>query len=230
MASVADSTAAALRDFHREVENRARKSESGEAGLAMLQHQLGVYTVLFEGLVSSVKESISADQRNINRKFVPVIRAALGPAYEVCKQESGQGCFQRMKNTMHNHVQAKSPSMFQVSVNHVKEQLLAMIQTQEQTLQDGIDEALVAIHQDYLAALGCNEVAEAQMLPASQKIVPADIMKIIDTVMPIFQELEKCSTVEKDSCDPEITVGGGTQSYAENGNAISVTYGHDSEK
>ncbi|KAL8692607.1 MAG: hypothetical protein Q9224_003921, partial [Gallowayella concinna] len=90
MASVADSTAAALRDFHTEVENRARKSESGEAGLAMLQHQLGVYRVLFEGLVSSVKESISADQRDINRKFVPVIRAALGPAYEVCKQESGK--------------------------------------------------------------------------------------------------------------------------------------------
>ncbi|KAL8802146.1 MAG: hypothetical protein Q9182_004012 [Xanthomendoza sp. 2 TL-2023] len=90
MGSVRIDTVAALKDFHMEVENRARERESGGAGQAILQHQVGVYKALFKDLVATVTESISIAQRRINREITPTIQAALGPAYETCKQESGK--------------------------------------------------------------------------------------------------------------------------------------------
>ncbi|KAL8800998.1 MAG: hypothetical protein Q9200_007076 [Gallowayella weberi] len=177
--SVSDDITTALRDFHREVENRARKPESGGAGQAMLQHQVGVYTALFNDLVATITENISAAQRRINREITPIIQATLGPAYETCKQESGK------QTRSHIDLYANSTAHGQIgdSVDYIREQLLAMVRTQEQHAEEYIREALVAIRHDYLAALGCAEVSEA---PVSRKIVPEDIMRIIDMVVHIF--------------------------------------------
>ncbi|KAL8802147.1 MAG: hypothetical protein Q9182_004013 [Xanthomendoza sp. 2 TL-2023] len=120
---------------------------------------------------------------------------------------------------MHDHVKENSPSMFRDSVNYVKEQLLAMVQTQEQNSEKHIREALVTIRHDYLAALGCTEVPETQALSTSQKIVPEDITRIINMIVPIFQALDH-STLEKGNRDSKTTFDAGAKIDPEERNAI----------
>ena len=79
-----------LREFHRDVEGRARKVGAGIAGLHVLQQQLGVYETLLKDLTTTVRETINNTQKEINREFTPVITRAMVAAYEACTNESGK--------------------------------------------------------------------------------------------------------------------------------------------
>lgn len=79
-----------LREFHRDVDGRARKVGAGIAGLHMLQQQLGVYETILKDLTGTVKDIINNGQKEINREFTPVIARAMIAAYEACVHESGK--------------------------------------------------------------------------------------------------------------------------------------------
>lgn len=79
-----------LREFHHDVDGRARKVGAGIAGLHMLQQQLGVYETILKDLTGTVKNTVNSGQKEINREFAPVIARAMIAAYEACASESGK--------------------------------------------------------------------------------------------------------------------------------------------
>lgn len=90
LASFARNAGALIKTFHGEVEIHARQNGSSIAGLHMLQQQLRVYEEIFKDHSNAVKDTISAQQKEINREFIPVIATAMGPAYDACTVESGK--------------------------------------------------------------------------------------------------------------------------------------------
>lgn len=96
----ARNAAARLKTFHHDIEARARKIGAGIAGLSMLSQQVPAYEAIFKDFSSSVKETILAHQKEINREFVPVIAQHMEDAYDACTNESGPGTFARMKAIM----------------------------------------------------------------------------------------------------------------------------------
>ena len=91
MASFSKNAGSVLRDFHRDVDTRARKVGAGLAGLHMLQQQVRVYDDIFKDLSNTMRDTINAQQKEVNREFTPVIERAMGEAYKLCVDESGMG-------------------------------------------------------------------------------------------------------------------------------------------
>lgn len=89
MASFSRNAGSILRDFHRDVDTRARKVGSGLAGLHMLQQQVRVYDDILKDLSNTMRDTINAQQKEVNREFTPVIQRAMANAYKECVDESG---------------------------------------------------------------------------------------------------------------------------------------------
>lgn len=91
MANFSRNAGSILRDFHRDVDARARKVGSGLAGLHMLQQQVRVYDDILKDLSNTIRDTINAQQKEANREFTPVIERAMANAYTQCVDESGMG-------------------------------------------------------------------------------------------------------------------------------------------
>ena len=89
MADFARNAARVLKDFHRDIDARARKMGTGIAGLSMLQQQLQVYDNILKDVASNAKEMVNTAQKDINREFTPVVEQAMLWAYEACTEERG---------------------------------------------------------------------------------------------------------------------------------------------
>ena len=83
-------TAKLLREFHQDVDGRARKVGAGIAGLHMLQQQLGVYETILKDLTGTIKDTVNSGQKEINREFTPIVARAMIAAYEACVNENGE--------------------------------------------------------------------------------------------------------------------------------------------
>ena len=89
MAGLARNANNLLQTFHHDVSKRAQMTGTGIAGLGMLQQQLPIYVDIFRDLSVATKDSISQQQKDINREFVPIILQAMNTAYEQCADECG---------------------------------------------------------------------------------------------------------------------------------------------
>ena len=89
MAGFARNAFKLLNDFHRDIDNRARKVGASVAGLSMLQQQLQAYKNILENISTAAKALVNASQKEINRQFTPVIEQDMLWAYEACTNESG---------------------------------------------------------------------------------------------------------------------------------------------
>ena len=90
MASFVRNASSVLRNFHCDVEGRARKSGTGIAGLSTLQQQATIYEALFKDLAATAKTQIDTCQKDINREFTRFIEDAMFLAYENCVNERGK--------------------------------------------------------------------------------------------------------------------------------------------
>ena len=90
MASFVRNSSSALRSFHRDVEDRARKFGTGFAGLSTLEQQATIYEALFNDLATTAKNNIDMSQKDINREFTRFIEDAMFTAYEQCVNEHGE--------------------------------------------------------------------------------------------------------------------------------------------
>ena len=78
-----------LKDFHRAVNERARKAGLRLPGLFMLEQQLDNYEGILKDVGKEAAGEIIKAQKEINRKFSPVIAKAMELAYDNCQAESG---------------------------------------------------------------------------------------------------------------------------------------------
>ena len=90
MANFTRDTAKHLKQFHKDIEGRARKTGTSIASLHMLHQQVGVYESNIKDIASATKDKIIAMQKDINREFTPVIEKAMEAAYNVCTEASGE--------------------------------------------------------------------------------------------------------------------------------------------
>ena len=181
--------ATCLKKFHRDIDARARRAGASIAGLSMLQQQVGAYESIIKDLSSTVKDTIMASQKEINREFVPVIMDNMEPAYEACTNESGPGSYIRMKSAMNGHVAQQRHTMFNEAGEKVKKSLEQMLKTVEGQMGDKTDEVFISMRRDYRAVLGDGEIREAEILPRPQRLCRKEIKGIIERVKKIFEKL-----------------------------------------
>ena len=89
MAGFARTASKLFKDFHRDIDNRARKVGANVAGLSMLQQQLQVYENILKDVSNTAREMVNTAQKDINRQFTPVVEEAMLSAYEACTDERG---------------------------------------------------------------------------------------------------------------------------------------------
>ncbi len=80
-----------LKVFHDTVASRAQAMGSSMSGLYLLGQQLPVYRQMLTQISETTKDSVTNQQREINRQFTPAIERAMADAYEGCSSESGPG-------------------------------------------------------------------------------------------------------------------------------------------
>lgn len=90
MATYNRATGSALKNFHRDIEGRARKIGASIAGLSMLQHQVSTYETTLKDYSAITRDTITAKQKDINRGFIPVIEQTMQSAYDICVAERGK--------------------------------------------------------------------------------------------------------------------------------------------
>ena len=90
MSGLARNASNLLKAFHRDIDLHARQIGVGVAGLHMLEEQLKVYDDIFKDLTTTTRDSINAQQKDINREFIPVIERAMGGGYDACVAERGK--------------------------------------------------------------------------------------------------------------------------------------------
>ena len=88
-----------------------------------------------------------------------------------------------MKAAMDSHIAQERHTMFQSSVDNVRNRLNAMVKDLESTMLDKVDEVFVMVRRDYNSVLGEGESPQAgELLPKTQRLVRKEIMRIIDGV------------------------------------------------
>ncbi|KAI1740104.1 hypothetical protein F4680DRAFT_465868 [Xylaria scruposa] len=112
-----------LRDFHRVAKARAEQYHANIAGLVTLSSQILAHERTIKELPATIRDKVTALQREANRAFTPVIREAMDDAYVICTNEYGPGSYARMKDAMISHVESVRGSMFYDASKVVKEHL-----------------------------------------------------------------------------------------------------------
>ncbi|KAL2065059.1 hypothetical protein VTL71DRAFT_4199 [Oculimacula yallundae] len=168
-----------LSDFHREIEARTMQTGSGSAGVAMLGQQLKNYEQIFGTLATQMTEIINNLQREANRQFTPVIARNLSSAYDYCANESGGGCFNRMKAYMSKHVDDTRGNMFSESCEEVKVLLLNMCKQVSKQMSDNTDLVFERIERDYLEVISGTRLP-GQLMPKWERQMRAEVAKVIE--------------------------------------------------
>ncbi|KAF2834718.1 hypothetical protein M501DRAFT_963774 [Patellaria atrata CBS 101060] len=180
---------ALLSSFHKHIASRALQRGTSHAGLIMLERQLSAYGQTFQEISAQALETISAIQREANRLFVPIVTAAMEPAYLYCSAESGTGCFKRMKEHMINHVGHYRHQMFRAAVDGVRKELVQMCRTVEEHLANSADRVFMDMRRDYLQVIGGAHLPEGEEMPKWERNLRADVGKVIQRGNESFRRL-----------------------------------------
>ncbi|CZR50756.1 uncharacterized protein PAC_00630 [Phialocephala subalpina] len=198
-----------LTAFHREIEQRSMKTGTGAAGLMLLGQQLTTYNQIFTNLTEEMKAVITELQRDANREFTPVIARNLSSAYEYCADEKGGGQYARMRAHMANHVDTTRNNMFAESCAEVKERLLLMCQTVEQTMAARADEVFLCMQRDYMEVISGTALPQGQTMPKWERTMRAQVAKVIeDREKTALQEVESGAKEGEAAGDAEQTPEG----------------------
>ncbi|KAG4443740.1 hypothetical protein IFR05_000829 [Cadophora sp. M221] len=185
-----------LTAFHREIELRTMKTGSGSAGVAMLGQQLNIYEQVFAALATQMLEMINGLQREANREFTPVIARNLSTAYDYCANESGGGCFNRMKAHMSQHIDHIRGSMFSESCEEVKGLLLNMCKQVSSRMSEHTDIVFIRIERDYLEVISGTQLP-GQTMPKWERQMRAEVAKVIEDRKQVVIELARNDAAKK---------------------------------
>jgi hypothetical protein len=138
--------------FHNSVS--AQAGPARVAHLHLLAGQLTNHGDFLSSTASEIIEQINAAQKEVNREFVPGVQNAMRPAYELCSAEAGSGCFMRMKAHMNHHVSTNNVSMFETTVNSIRDRLLKMVRVSENAMQESTAQLYKEMQRNYMSIFG----------------------------------------------------------------------------
>ena len=78
-----------LKTFHRDVEARTTQAGTEATGVFLMQQQLPLYEQNLQNISTTICATIASKQKEINRRFISIIQAAMEPCYDLCGIEKG---------------------------------------------------------------------------------------------------------------------------------------------
>lgn len=79
-----------LKNFHEKMASRPELQKCKQAALGILENQYKSHEANLKDMVSTLKASIQAEQRQASRAFQPEIQKEMAKAYTQCAQEKGE--------------------------------------------------------------------------------------------------------------------------------------------
>ena len=201
MSSFAKSAFEVLTDCHREIDREARRLGVTDGGLRLLQRQIGGFSTILKAHATTVQEAIRSEQKNINREFVPVIQKALIPVYAACAKDHGTGSFARMKSAMDAHIKDNRYSMFQNSADKAQQSLLTLIDAQEKSLAEKVEEVLEAVQRDCTSVLIGGQILGEAKLRETRQNLRQEVVEVLSTSELIFRRVNDLSMTCTDIID-----------------------------
>ncbi|KAI7199100.1 hypothetical protein D0869_07257 [Hortaea werneckii] len=178
---------AMLKKFHAAVADRCRQQGQSIARIGMLKTQLGAYDAIVKDMASNMIRQINDGQRDINREFTPVICQAMSPAYDVTAAESGPGCYMRMKNAMHHHVDDNRRVMFDNATKQVQKSIMRLCEKVREQMLNDADQVYLHMQNDYMSVIG--GVRVDTNMSRQERTVRRDIDERITSADDIFQKV-----------------------------------------
>ncbi|KAI7481324.1 hypothetical protein KC351_g6460 [Hortaea werneckii] len=178
---------AMLKKFHTAVADRCRQQGQSIARIGMLKTQLGAYDAIIKDMANNMIRQINDGQRDINREFTPVISQAMSPAYDVTSAESGPGCYMRMKNAMHHHVDNNRRVMFNNATKQVQKSIMGLCEKVREQMLNDADQVYVHMQKDYMSVIG--GVRVDTNMSRQERTVRRDIDERITGADDIFQKV-----------------------------------------
>ncbi|KAF2826280.1 hypothetical protein CC86DRAFT_350866 [Ophiobolus disseminans] len=193
-----------LNNFHTAVEERARNNGVGLASLGALKNQICTYEQLFNDLNQILVTKMTELQREANRDFTPTIANIMHTVYDICANESGSGCYMRMKAHMSQQVDQNRHIMFHDATKTVKQHLDAMCKELEDVMDGRADEIYVKMKADYMRVLGGVQINETAVMPKEERALRADIMDILRSVDAQFEPIARGNFEQQEIAEQEI--------------------------
>ncbi|RMY61700.1 hypothetical protein D0863_11201 [Hortaea werneckii] len=178
---------AMLKKFHAAVADRCRQQGQSIARIGMLKTQLGAYDAIVKDMANNMIRQINDGQRDINREFTPVICQAMSPAYDVTAAESGPGCYMRMKNAMHHHVDDNKRVMFDNATKQVQKSIMRLCEKVREQMLNDADQVYLHMQNDYMSVIG--GVRVDTNISRQERTVRRDIDERITSADDIFQKV-----------------------------------------
>ncbi|KAI7160752.1 hypothetical protein KC349_g3303 [Hortaea werneckii] len=202
---------AMLKKFHAAVSDRCRQQGQSIARIGMLKTQLGAYDAIVKDMANNMIRQINDGQRDINREFTPVISQAMSPAYDVTAAESGPGCYMRMKNAMHHHVDDNRRFMFDNATKQVQKSIMGLCKKVREQMLNDADQVFLHMQNDYMSIIG--GVRVDTNMSRQERTVRRDIEEKITGADEIFQtvldmnpeDLKAASSAESDPINGDAT-------------------------
>lgn len=108
------------------------------------------------------------------------------------------------------HVDQTRHSMFQQSVDEVRQQLKRLTKDVEARMNDKTDEVFVSMQRDYRSVLG-GGAPEGQLLPKSERLLRKEVLRIVDGVEAVFRRIAAGEIPEDDDDEDETAENDGSR-------------------
>ncbi|KAK3333386.1 hypothetical protein B0T19DRAFT_440146 [Cercophora scortea] len=147
-----------LNDFQLQMANRPVLVESRYYGLVSQQAKN-----LEEALrdTKEAKSLLNLGQKEANRLFKPAIENAMSNVYLRCGQESGNGCFKRIKYYMSTHAETVREAMFKTATGDTQKRLDEMLVELRSSVEVHVARAVNLLNEDYKSLVAGKDIFEA---------------------------------------------------------------------
>ncbi|KAK0621529.1 Dynamin family-domain-containing protein [Bombardia bombarda] len=108
-----------------------------------------------------LKALANIGQKEASRLIKPAIYEAMKSAYEHCGQESGMGCFKRIKEYMDAHVGSVRTTMFKTATTNAKARLDKMVEEVAQEIEKDTDRIIGLVEEDYKSLVVDRDIFKA---------------------------------------------------------------------
>ncbi|KAK3692105.1 hypothetical protein B0T22DRAFT_435429 [Podospora appendiculata] len=108
-----------------------------------------------------VKSLLNHGQKEASRLIKPAIEKAMSDAYFNCGQESGTGCFKRIKDHMSSHVNAVRRRMFRKATSDVQKHLDQMLVGLRSSVEVDVARIVGLVEEDYKSLVAGKDIFKA---------------------------------------------------------------------
>lgn len=150
-----------LESFHQTMSSRPELQKCKAASLKVLEKQHQSHEENIRAMVDSIKTSIQSEQRQASRAFLPGIQKEMLKAYSQCANETGQGCFRRMREIMGNHIRENKNNIYRKASQRVKRNLDRLFETNRKNMDKAARYLVDGLENNFRMVISSSEMIDA---------------------------------------------------------------------